>query len=341
MERTKRLEIVGIFTLCFTIFLLGIGSNGCSQTNESKKLIDDLNSLNLNTKEKAIEKLGDMKVKKSVEPLISILNDKDEDIGVREKAAIALWKIKRELAIEPLIITLKDEDVDARWVAGVIGTRQRNSLFYGVLQTKVVKITPAIADQITGSEAKIDISNPDNNFMYAGNIFCSRIYVKEEEFFKRVPFYDMDVTKDKYGNYCYVYAFKIEDGRVIGTTNINVPDPHNIFKVIFDFSDPSKNYMVGRKRSIRKASAWALNEMKDDKRVEEAFITALKDKNLAVVAGAYKFFLEKMPEAQDILVEALKEYGDKSMAEDFLKSGNSKLQTAGQEWIKQNEKPVK
>jgi len=307
-----------------------------------KELIENLKILNAKVREEAAETLGCIKHNRAVEPLIALLEDEDEDIGVREAAAKALGKIKDERAIEPLTAALKDEDVDARWRAA---ERLRNELTGPKYPVRRMSSGETLSCPVI-LENPEDLSVPEGTLevyvdyskcvVYTNHIICSKVHIEGNlNFFEDDISYTMDTTKDKYGNYVYIYAFKEdEEGRMICTININVPNPHNLSEVTFDFSDPGKNYVVERKRSIRKAAAWTLAEMKHDKRVGEALAAGLKDQDLIVVAGAYKFFLEEStPDVEDALVRALKEYGDKNMAEDFLNSGNSKLEAAARDYL--------
>lgn len=84
--------------------------------------------------------------------------------------------------------------------------------------------------------------------------------------------------------------------------------------------------------SFRRSVAKALGEIKDARAVE-VLIAALRDKNLEIVAGAYAFFIRRgEPGTKTILIEALNNYGNSSMAADFLNSGDSQLTEAGRNW---------
>jgi len=77
-----------------------------------------------------------------------------------------------------------------------------------------------------------------------------------------------------------------------------------------------------------------LAEIKDD-RISEPLITAFKNKNLPVIAGACSFFVNKQKFRKEvILIEALNAYGDSATADAFMNSGDSNLQTIGREWAK-------
>lgn len=76
----------------------------------------------------------------------------------------------------------------------------------------------------------------------------------------------------------------------------------------------------------RQGAAYALGETKDA-HAANALLTALKDKRLDIIAGAYAFFLGRSnPETDDLLIEALNKYNVGGMAVAFLNCGNSKLE---------------
>jgi HEAT repeat protein len=61
-------------------------------------------------------------------------------------------------------------------------------------------------------------------------------------------------------------------------------------------------------------------------------VRALKD-NIDLVYGNYHFFIGKgLRETEDVLIDALSEYGDTRMAEDFLQCGNARLARFGAIW---------
>ncbi|MBI2350539.1 MAG: hypothetical protein HYV00_03500, partial [Deltaproteobacteria bacterium] len=87
--------------------------------------------------------------------------------------------------------------------------------------------------------------------------------------------------------------------------------------------------------------ALALGEIKDSRAVE-FMVSALEDKDLAIVAGAYAFFIRQgVPGSEDILMNALNEHGYEVMAEDFLTCGNSELEEAAHKWALENESEIK
>ncbi len=83
---------------------------------------------------------------------------------------------------------------------------------------------------------------------------------------------------------------------------------------------------------VRGAAAGALGEI-NSRSAAGVLNAALKDKNLEVVAAAYRFFIRRGEEGtEDVLIAALNEYGDKSTAHGFLDCGNPKLEAAAVTW---------
>lgn len=88
-----------------------------------------------------------------------------------------------------------------------------------------------------------------------------------------------------------------------------------------------------RHAQVRRDAASGLGYSKDPRAVEP-LLAALKEPDLAVIAGAYSFFIERSEKgSEDALIQALNasDYS-KSMAEDYLNCGNSALEAAAREW---------
>ena len=79
---------------------------------------------------------------------------------------------------------------------------------------------------------------------------------------------------------------------------------------------------------------WVWNKY-NDMRAILPLITAVEEKDVAVVAGAYYFFLERGEDGtQPILIEALNQYGHRSkeMVTDYLNCGEPQLRKAAEQW---------
>ncbi|MGB2769305.1 MAG: HEAT repeat domain-containing protein, partial [Candidatus Zixiibacteriota bacterium] len=83
---------------------------------------------------------------------------------------------------------------------------------------------------------------------------------------------------------------------------------------------------------VRHNAAKALGEI-SDQRATHALENAMETKDLVLVSGAYAFFIRRgLPGTETVLIEALSKHGDKSMARDFMLSGNDQLAEAGSNW---------
>lgn len=72
-----------------------------------------------------------------------------------------------------------------------------------------------------------------------------------------------------------------------------------------------------------------------DYRIDDALMEALKSKDIIVLAGAYRFYLEKrVPGSEEILITALNSFGTSGMAEAFLSSDNGMLYEAAIDWAR-------
>ncbi len=85
---------------------------------------------------------------------------------------------------------------------------------------------------------------------------------------------------------------------------------------------------------VRKYAARAIGEIKDP-RTNEILISALKNKDWEVIEGAYRFYIRRgEPGSEAVLIETLNKYWNKTMAIDFLNSGNRQLKEAAADCAK-------
>jgi hypothetical protein len=90
------------------------------------------------------------------------------------------------------------------------------------------------------------------------------------------------------------------------------------------------------KQSVRRNVAFALSEIQTAQ-CEEVLLQGLKNGDLAIVAGAYKYFLQKgIPDMEKIMIKALKEFKDPEMAFYLKDTHNQKLRKEAEEWIEDN-----
>ncbi len=84
---------------------------------------------------------------------------------------------------------------------------------------------------------------------------------------------------------------------------------------------------------VRRSAAYALGEIEHPRAVE-ALLAGLRELDLALIAGAYAFFIRRgEPGSEDALIRALNAHTTKEMAEDLRYCGNSALEAAAREWM--------
>ncbi len=72
-----------------------------------------------------------------------------------------------------------------------------------------------------------------------------------------------------------------------------------------------------------------------DNRSTDSLMQELRNRNLPVVAGAYRFFIRRKVKGNEtILIDALRFYGDMKMATAFLMSRNTRLVNAARNWAR-------
>lgn len=88
---------------------------------------------------------------------------------------------------------------------------------------------------------------------------------------------------------------------------------------------------------VKRWSALGLSRYPTEPRATRALVERFQQHDLAVVAGAYLFFLKRgEPGTEPTLVEALLAFEDQTMATTYLNSGNAALEGGGQTWASQN-----
>ena len=86
-------------------------------------MLEELKHPSYVVRRRAAESLGGFKERRVVEPLITILENKDEMKSVRAAAVLSLGALKDERASTPLLTALSDENTEVRWRAiGALGS---------------------------------------------------------------------------------------------------------------------------------------------------------------------------------------------------------------------------
>jgi len=110
-----------------------------------------------------------------------------------------------------------------------------------------------------------------------------------------------------------------------------------------DISEPTNNTGISSDTSsnnqypVLVEVAYALSLLCKDSKNEKIIADEINKIDIAFVIVAYPYLIEiGASGTEDILTEALNVYGFSMMAEDFINSGNEKLETAAREWAKKN-----
>ena len=85
-------------------------------------MLEELKHTSYVVRRRAAESLGGFKERKAVEPLIAVLENRDEMKSIRAAAAVSLGALKDERAATPLLTALSDENAEIRFRAiGALG----------------------------------------------------------------------------------------------------------------------------------------------------------------------------------------------------------------------------
>jgi HEAT repeat protein len=308
---------VGKFFLAVTLVLV-VAIGGWRFLRVSLQ-IGKLNSPDAAVRVKAAAELGRFRSSRAVAPLIAVLNDTDP--GLQKGAAQALGQIGDLRALEPLHAALKaakDYDEVQTACAQAMG-----SLGPSALEPLMADLKDKDLDAAAGSGleqlgapavdpliATLSDANPDLREQ-AAEILGE---IKDP---RAVPplVAALEDKESSVRKYAAAALGEIKDSRA---------------------DQPLIAALKDSGSDVRQAAANALGEM-DDTRSVTFLLSALNDRNTEVIAGANTFFVQRgVPGSEDALIEALNKYGDESMAEEFLNSGNQKLADAARAWASTN-----
>lgn len=271
----------------------------------------------------AIRALGIMHAKEAVEPLANLL-ESDPEASIRSGAASALGDIGDIRAIESLHKAQCDTEDRVQIAAGLALGR------LGV-EPNIDTALKALAD--------------DNWFIKSDAIFLLG-HSKDQRAIDALLsiLHDPDESTREY----VLLALKATG------------DPRLEDDVISMLDDPDETVRsmaahalscIGGKKSVdvlikrlgcqyepdmRASAAWALWEMSSPCGLD-ALVNALENKDLAVVASVYHFFVQRgIPGSEETLIQALEVQGHKWMACCFTQSSNVILAEAGHKWIEEH-----
>lgn len=306
----------GIAVLCFCG--LSLVPAGCRQADRSdlvNRRIASLGDADKHVRYNAAIALGAIKDPRAVEPLIAALKDQDED--VRGQAAGALGEIGDPRAVEPLIAVLAEEGLLVPRLAagalGKIGLPAVEALFAAMASEDIMIQRRAI-------EALGMIKAPRVVDLLAAALKDARRDVR------RNAAETLGITRDPRAVEPLLAGLKDEDGDV----------RENAARALGMIGDSAVESLIAAikdaDQDVRQNAALALG-MINGRRAAGSLLSALKAKDLAVVAGAYGFFIERGEAgSEDVLIDALNAFGGVEMAQAFMNCGNAALDAAGHKW---------
>ncbi len=97
--------------------------------------------------------------------------------------------------------------------------------------------------------------------------------------------------------------------------------------------DPLIKELADDRDYLRFYAAAALAAI-DNRHAYEPLNSALRNKDLAVIAGAYSFFIRRGEQGTEaMLIDALNSYGNWDMAVDYLNCSNRQLKESAEQWL--------
>jgi HEAT repeat protein len=253
--------------------------------------------------------------------LLEALNSKQ----TRWTAAISLGELQITRAVDPLVMMLKSDDKEARRVAAMsLGPMQDSRAIDAlisafaepdvVLRRYVAESLGEIRDPRAVDALIKALSDPDeavewNAIVSLGEIKDSRALLPLTKVLN-----DLDEQERSRTEAADALA-SIADVAAVNA--------------LIEAATTENN-------SVKWHAAKALISMKHPDATQ--FLTvSLNQGKVAVVGGAYPFFIQKGDStAEPALLEALEKFGDEEMAIDFLYCGNSTLAQAAHDWFSKN-----
>lgn len=311
-------------------------------------LIETLQDGDIEAAGYAAKALGEIKDARAVEPLISALNN--EDFYYRDWVATSLGQIGDPKAIEPLITSLKGyyaaiQDAAKEALVGfgaiavepLIASLTNNDpgvRKYSVLALGEIKDDRAVEPLIAALNDEDYYVRLEVPMVLAGfsdsRVVDPLIKTLEDKKWAQVRIKAVDALaalKDPRAVEPLIAALRDEDPYVVSQSASALATIHDERSI-----EPLLAILNNENEIIQIVVAKAISEF-DDPRVTEALTLALNNEDLATIAGAYQFYIQRGESGSEaILIKALDQFGDKSMAEDFLNCRNSELKAAGEKW---------
>lgn len=249
---------------------------------------------------------------RAVAPLIRVLNDRDG--GIRWCAADALGPIKDRRAIIPLMRAAMDRDADVRMCA--------------VLSLGDFKDPRVVELLLSTLEYDNDYSVQRCAASSLGVIRSRRAVPDLLECLRRTKWNAYENSELRVSA---IWALgRIGDERAVEPLIALLEHP-------LDYMGES---MCGHEKSTWRAISGALADIGGE-RAMGYLMRSLREGNAGAVCGAYRYFIGKGIAGSDaVLMAALSQYGDYTMACYFALSGNNRLEEAARRWAKKDRRPI-
>jgi len=298
----------------------------------------------------AVYSLGLLKDPRAVDSLILAL--KDPDTRTSEWAAWALGFIGDPRAVDTLVVALRDGAPDVRWGAANALGRIKDPRSFGPLKTsaetdEVPKVRGEASEALRGFPAPADavaslvasLKDPDAQARRTASSTLSTIGDPATADALIAAMSDTDVTvrqnsatglgkiKGPRTAAALIEAMKDKDPAVRATVagqlgQIGVP----VLIAALRDDDPQ----------VRNRAADALARI-NDPRAAEPLLTALMERDDAVIYGAFNYFVARgAPDSEGALIQALNKSQNPFLAMTLLYSGNPILVRAGNDWAAKN-----
>ncbi|HEY6046284.1 MAG TPA: HEAT repeat domain-containing protein [Pyrinomonadaceae bacterium] len=340
------------FRKWFVLFLISfaiLGAGAYAQTANFADSLAKLKDKRAAVRIAAIKSLGRSGDERAIDPLIAVIKN-DEDLEVAGEATAALGNFRDLRAVRGVMTAFATANGNAHeaanralknWGAFAVPTMiealsDSDSYASSMLIDAFESMGEPAVDPLIAA-----LVNPDqltNAAMALGRIKSSRAVSALILLLKDKEAYVRSAATDALGN--------IGDARAI---------------------EPIRPLLKDRDASVRASAVFALGELKDGVSVDEIaaliagddndlkreigtalskigspraiehLMSAARNQDLPVVAGAYKTYLRRLtPALVNTLVDALQEFGDQEMIEAFLNSGNRRLASEARVWAKDN-----
>lgn len=286
-------------------------------------LIVELNNKDYNYRFEALEALGDLKDPRSIVPIISAFRDDWFDYQL--KATRTLCKIGSPV-VEPLITALGDKNPSVREMAALTLGWIKDPRTVNPLMDRL-KYDESSKVQGRAATALGDIGTP------ALEPLLNEL--KNENWkIRNLAAYALGSIKDKHAVEPLIIALKDEHLLVRYKATFALGEINDLRAV-----EPLIPALQDMDWQVRFTVAQALAKF-NDPRIVEPLVQGMNAKDMAIITGAYVFFIEMgKPGTEPLLIEAFNKHSDTltiTMAYDFYNCGNSQLAEAAKLWADKN-----